>query len=114
MQNMPVDALEDIAAYFQVLAEPSRLQLLNLLRQGECNVTELAERTGLSLANVSRHLALMSQHGLVSRQSRGVSTYYKVADSGVYKLCDLVCGNIARDLKRSAGRRALFIGQSKI
>ena len=114
MQNMPVDALEDIAAYFQVLAEPSRLQLLNLLRQGECNVTELAARTGLSLANVSRHLALMSQHGLVSRQSRGVSAYYKVADSGVYKLCDLVCGNIARDLKRSAGRRALFIGQSKI
>jgi hypothetical protein len=56
----------------------------------------------------------MSQHGLVSRQSRGVSAYYKVADSGVYKLCDLVCGNIARDLKRSAGRRALFIGQSKI
>lgn len=108
MQNMPIEALNDVAAYFQVLSEPSRLQILNLLRDRERNVTELAQLTGFSAANVSRHLALMVQHGLVTRDSRGVSAFFRVADPAVYKLCDLVCGSIARQYERAAQRRSHF------
>lgn len=106
MEGLPPEAIEQVAAYFQALSEPTRLHLLNLLRAGECNVGELARRTATTSANVSRHLALLTQHGLVARQSRGNSVYYRIADEAVYALCDLVCGSIARQFERmSAGRR---------
>lgn len=108
MENLPKEALEQVAAYFRVLSEPTRLSLLNNLRNGELNVGELAQRCGSTAANVSRHLALMTQAGLVARDSRGTSVYYRIADESVYALCDLVCGNIARQLERSAQERALF------
>lgn len=110
MEGLPGEALEQVAAYFQVLSEPTRLQILNLLRQREHSVGELAQRCGYSAANVSRHLALMTQHGLVARESRGNSAIYSIADESIYALCDLVCGNIARKLERTAQTRALFTG----
>ena len=108
MEGMPPEALEHVAAYFQVLAEPTRLQLLNLLRAGERNVGELARLCGYTAANVSRHLALLTQHGFVTRESRGTAVYYRVADPSVYALCDLVCGNIGRQLGDVARKQRVF------
>ena len=82
MEQLPEGALIEVAAYFQVLAEPTRLQILNILRSGERNVGELAQMCGFTAANVSRHLALMTQQGLVERESRGTSAYYRIADPG--------------------------------
>ncbi len=108
MKEMPPEALEQVAAYFQVLAEPTRLRILNLLRDGEKNVGELAQECGYTAANVSRHLSLMTKHGLVSREGRGTSVYYRLTDESVDALCDLVCGNIARRLERDSAARAAF------
>ena len=108
MQDLPDEALAQVAAYFQALSEPTRLQILNLLRGGERSVGELAQLCGYSSANVSRHLALLTQHGLVKRESRGNSAFYSMADASVYALCDLVCGNIARQFERTAAGRAAF------
>ena len=108
MKQLPEGALTEVAAYFQVLAEPTRLQILNILRAGERNVGELAQMCGFTAANVSRHLALMTQQGLVERESRGTSASYKIADPSIFALCDLVCGNIARRFERTAAERALF------
>lgn len=108
MEGLSDEALVQVAAYFQALAEPTRLQILNFLRQEERNVGELAQLCGYSSANISRHLALLTQHGLVSRESRGNSAYYRIADPAVYALCDLVCGNIARQLERTEPKRAAF------
>ena len=110
MEHMPIEAMVEIAAYFQVLAEPTRLQILNLLRSGERNVSELAQLCGFTTANISRHLTMMSKHGLVKREGRGTSVFYRIADPTIYALCDLVCGNIARQLERSAASRAAFSG----
>ena len=109
MQDLPKEALEKVAAYFQALSEPTRLSLLNLLRSGERNVGELAQLTGFTTANVSRHMALLTARGLVARESRGTSVYYRIADSSVYQLCDLVCGSLARQFERVATQRALFV-----
>jgi DNA-binding transcriptional ArsR family regulator len=107
MKGLPAEALRQVATYFQALADPTRLQILNLLREGERNVGELAQLCGFSSANISRHLAFLMQQGLVSRESRGTAVYYRIADESVYALCDLVCGNIGRALERAAdGRRA--------
>lgn len=109
MKDLPPEALDQVAAYFQVLSEPTRLTLLNLLRAGERNVGELAQATGYTAANVSRHLALLTRHGFLARESRGTAAYYRIADPSVYALCDLVCGNIARRLEASAPRREAFV-----
>jgi len=108
MEGLPPEALSQVAAYFQALSEPTRLQILNLLRTGERNVAELAHACGYTSANISRHLSLLMQHGLVARESRGTSGYYRIADDSVYALCDLVCGNIARQLERSVNDRKAF------
>jgi DNA-binding transcriptional ArsR family regulator len=108
MEGLPKEALEQVAAYFQVLSEPTRLALLNLLRSGERNVGELADACGFTAANVSRHLTQLTQRGLIERESRGTSVYYRIADPSVYALCDLVCGNVARHLERSARGRDAF------
>jgi DNA-binding transcriptional ArsR family regulator len=109
MEGLPDEALAQVAVYFQALSEPTRLQILNLLRQQERSVGELAQLCGYTSANISRHLALLTQHGLVARESRGNSAIYTIADESVYTLCDLVCGNIARQFERTARDRAAFV-----
>lgn len=109
MEGLSTEALQQVAAYFQALSEPTRLQILNLLRGGERNVGELAQLCGYTAANVSRHLTFLMRQGLVERESRGTSVYYRIADESVYALCDLVCGNIARRFDRSAQDRRSFV-----
>lgn len=112
MEGLPAEALAQVASYFQALSEPTRLQILNLLRQDERSVGELAQLCGYSSANISRHLTLLTQHGLVRRESRGNSAIYSIDDPSVYALCDLVCGNIARQFQRLAAGRAAFASAS--
>jgi DNA-binding transcriptional ArsR family regulator len=90
--------LEWIADRFKILGDPTRLRLLQVLRDGESTVTELVEATGLGQANVSKHLQMLHSHGYVSRRKEGLYSWYRLADQGVFKLCDLMCGRLERDL----------------
>lgn len=108
MKDLPPEALEQVAAYFQALSEPTRLRILNLLRGGEHNVGFIAQQCGYTAANVSKHLSLLMKQGLVTRESRGNCVYYRIEDPSVYALCDLVCGSLARQFGREASHRALF------
>jgi DNA-binding transcriptional ArsR family regulator len=99
MEGLTDQALIQVAQYFSALSEPSRLKILNYLRDGEKNVGELADICECSQANVSRHLSMLAKHGLVKREGRGTAVYYQIADPGIYALCDLVCGNVARQLQ---------------
>ena len=109
MKGLPPEALQEVAAYFQTLSEPTRLLILNYLREGERNVGELAQLCGYTAANVSRHLAMLTKHGMIARESRGTSVYYRIADDQIYALCDLVCGNIARRFEQTARDRKAFV-----
>lgn len=102
MTNLPDQALEQVARYFQALAEPTRLKILNELRSGEHNVGDLAQACACTLANVSKHLSLLAKNGLVVRRTSGTSVYYRIGDDTIYQLCDLVCGNIARQLEKQS------------
>lgn len=113
MESLPNEALVQVAAYFQALSEPTRLRILNLLRQREHNVGELAQLCGYTSANVSRHLAQLMAQGLVARESRGSSAYYRIADESIYALCDLVCQRIAHQLEGQAQARDLFLQAGK-
>lgn len=109
MQDLPDAALDQVAAYFQALSEPTRLQILNVLRQGERKVGEIAQACGFTSANISRHLSLLMHQGLVARESRGTAVYYRIADDAVYALCDLVCGSIGRQMERAAAQGNSFL-----
>lgn len=109
MGQLPKEALEHVAEYFRALAEPTRLQILNALQDGERNVGELAVSCDCSSANVSRHLAILGAHGLVARTPRGTSAYFRIADPSINALCQLVCGSIARRFDRAARARQTFV-----
>lgn len=115
MANMPVEVLEPVAAYFRALSEPTRLHILSLLRQGEHNVGELALICDYTTANISRHLSVLKKHGMVEREARGNTVYYRIADPSVNALCDLVCGSILHQLEQTQRQRAAFesMGLSK-
>lgn len=112
MRQLDDQALEHVARYFAALAVPARLKILNALRDGELNVSELTARTNCTQANVSKHLALLAQHGLVLRDSRGTSAYYRIADAGTFKLCDMVCGHIGKRFVEQAGVGRIFSAAS--
>jgi len=87
-----------IAQRFRVLAEPMRIKLLDRLRDGEATVGELAEATAASQQNVSRHLRVLLDAGLVSRAQEGNFARYAIADEGVFRLCEEVCGGMRERL----------------
>src|SRR5690349_19068707 len=92
------EALELIAARFRVLSEASRLRLLAALEDGERNVSELVAATGLAQANVSRHLSVLTEAGLLRRRKDGLNVIYAIADPAIFELCTHVCGSLQRRL----------------
>ena len=70
----------------------------NLLRDGELSVNQITERLGTSQQNASKHLGLLSQAGIVACRKEGTSSSYCVADTGVYELCEQVCGGLRQQL----------------
>ncbi len=91
-----------VADYFKVLSEVSRLHVLNCLRSGPRNVTEIVEATGLGQANVSKHLKVLTQAGIVNRNPMGVSVYYEIVDPVIFNLCEIVCDRIGDRLIKEA------------
>ncbi|MCC5601908.1 ArsR/SmtB family transcription factor [Nostoc favosum] len=87
---LPPSALTQVADYFKVLSELSRLQVLCSLQSGPKNVTEIIEDTGLGQANVSKHLKILTQVGIISRTPQGVSVYYEIIEPLIFDLCELV------------------------
>lgn len=71
------------AKLFRGFADPSRLVLLEQLRQGERCVSDLVEQSGLTQSNVSSHLACLRDCGLVTSRQAGRFVYYALADGGV-------------------------------
>jgi DNA-binding transcriptional ArsR family regulator len=72
-------------------AHPLRLELLQLLHErGECTVGDLAEATGVRMANLSQHLAVMRSTNMVVARKEGVSVYYRLSDSRIIQAFDLI------------------------
>lgn len=85
------DAIDAVARRFEVLGEPARLRLLSVLRRdGEQTVGELVEATGFRQSNVSKHLGMMAEEGLLTRRRDGVHVYYALDDPTLGALCMLV------------------------
>jgi DNA-binding transcriptional ArsR family regulator len=101
MADVPMtpELLDLIAERFKALAEPARLSILSVLRDGERTVSELLEETGLGQANASKHLQLLHSLGFVERRKEGLYVFYRLADDSVFQLCDIMCGRIAAETR---------------
>jgi DNA-binding transcriptional ArsR family regulator len=74
---------ERVGDLFRILASPARLAIVDLLSKEECFVHQLVEATGLSQPNVSQHLRILREAGLVRRARRGRQTVYALRDDHV-------------------------------
>ena len=96
---LPADLVELIARRFRVLGEPMRIRLLDHLREGEATVGELSQALAASQQNVSKHLAVLTDAGVLGRRKEGNHVYYRIADEGVFALCEDVCGSLQEQLR---------------
>lgn len=97
------DLVELVARRFRALADPTRIKLLDHLQVGEASVQELTAIVGSSQQNVSKHLGVLHQAGIVGRRRDGNHVLYSIADHGVFALCEDVCGSLreqAESLRR--------------
>lgn len=100
---MSPEALALVAARFKVLAEPLRLRIMQALHEGEMSVSEITEVVESTQPNVSKHLKMMQEAGLVGRRQEGNTVYCSIADETVFELCDLVCSSLRERLEAQAG-----------
>ena len=99
---LPDDLAELVAQRFRVIGEPMRIKLLDQLREGERSVGNLVEVLGATQQNVSKHLGVLHQAGIVSRRKDGNRVIYAIADDSVFALCETVCGGLARQVAEIA------------
>lgn len=94
--------LEAMATRFRLLGEPVRLKILAALATGERNVGEIVTLTGAGQPNVSKHLAALTQGGLIKRHKVGTNIYYAVTDPAIPTLCDAVCASVLQRIAQEA------------
>ena len=95
---IPEQLADLIARRFRVVGEPMRIRLLDRLRDGEASVQELTDAVGGGQQNVSKHLGVLLDAGIVGRRKQGNHVYYCIADDGVFALCEQVCGDVRRQV----------------
>lgn len=91
--------LQEVAQLFGILAEESRLRLLQALMESPKTVTELVELTGMKQGNVSKHLGILASARFVTKSREGNYVRHAIADTRIFTLCELMCGRIADDAK---------------
>jgi len=102
---IPDDLLELMAGKFQMLADATRLAILRALMEGEKSVGQVVLETGQGQANISKHLKLLADSGLVRRRKEGLQVYYRLDDPLVEQLCKLVCSTIRQEVERNISKQ---------
>lgn len=98
---MPMRELFELHADMcKVFSNATRLEILNLLRNKEISVSQLVEKTGLSQANVSQHLAVMKNKGIVQSSRKGKNVYYRLVNQKIVQAFDLIREVLAEKLEK--------------
>ncbi|MGO8793244.1 MAG: ArsR/SmtB family transcription factor [Candidatus Sulfotelmatobacter sp.] len=98
-----------VARQFQILGDPCRLRILQALQSGAMTVSQIVEQLDGNQPNISKHLQILFDAGLVGRERSGNSIFYSIADPVVFRLCELVCRSTAR---RAASLHKYALGKS--
>jgi DNA-binding transcriptional ArsR family regulator len=97
--DLPDQLLELVAACFQALSDPTRLKILRALKAGDKTVQQLVTMFNYTQPNISRHLSILAQAGLVKKTKKGAYVFYGIANPRVFYHCDGVCSHVKRVLE---------------
>ena len=88
------------ANFCRSLSNPKRLIILAALAKGEKSVGELAEASGLTLANISQHLTVLRSHNIVKSRKERRTVYYSIVDTRLVDACNLIRAILLDGMKR--------------
>ncbi|MDE2188309.1 MAG: winged helix-turn-helix transcriptional regulator, partial [Patescibacteria group bacterium] len=88
--TLPLEAYAKNANIYKLLANPKRLEILNLLKKGEMPVDTILRITKFSKANLSQHLALLRLNGLVHTRRKGLHIFYRIIDPRIVEPCKIL------------------------
>ena len=87
----------------KTLANPKRLEIITALKDGEKTVTDLVEILGVPKANVSQHLAIMRNAGVLTNRREGVNIFYALTSQKVVEACSLMREVLTSRLENGSG-----------
>jgi len=90
------------SSYLKAIAQPTRLKILYFLKSGEKCACKIIPEMKEEQSNVSRHLTLLREQGIVEARKEGVSVYYKIKDMRVFTLLSLVDDIVKAQIKEKA------------
>lgn len=111
MQPIPDEWLDLMAVKFRLLGDSTRLAILRSLMDGEKSVGQVVALSGRGQANVSKHLKLLHEAGLIARRKAGLQVYYRVHDPLVERLCGLVCETLVQQTRDELTRQQALLKQ---
>jgi len=89
---------EEVANYFSLFSEPTRLKIMSALCSGEKSVNEIVECVESTQANVSRQINMLYRSKVLARRKEGTQVFYKIDDRKTLKMCQTVCDEIANKI----------------
>jgi ArsR family transcriptional regulator, virulence genes transcriptional regulator len=85
----------------KTLANPRRLEIISALREDELTATQLTQKIKISKANLSQHMSILIQAGVVLSRREGLNVFYKLSDERITKACDLIREVLIKNLEQS-------------
>jgi len=90
------EILKMVAERMRAMGDPMRLRLLSILRERDATVGQLVEVLGTSQQNISHHLLVLHDDGILRRRKDGRKVWYSLEDPTVSAVCDVVCDSVTR------------------
>jgi ArsR family transcriptional regulator, virulence genes transcriptional regulator len=90
MENVEKQIYELHASMCKVFSNPKRLEVINALREGEMSVGELSKKLGIPIGNLSQHLAIMKERGILNTRKEGNVVFYRLANPKMLKAFDIL------------------------
>ena len=91
------DQLQAVAKLLDLLAEPTRLDILQNLKKKPLSVGQIVDATNAKQSNISKQLGILHDAGMLKRERQGNLIFYSIADPMIFDLCALVCGKLRKD-----------------
>ena len=86
----------------QVFSHPKRLEVINVLRDGEMSVTELAQKLELTIGNLSQHLSMMKERHILVTRKEGNMVYYRIANPKLIRCFDMMREMLFEQIRQDA------------
>ncbi len=86
----------------QVFSHPKRLEVINVLRDGEMTVTELAQRLELAIGNLSQHLSMMKERHILVTRKEGNLVYYRILNPKLIQCFDMMREMLFEQIRQDA------------